>query len=492
MRSRVTSLRLPLVAVAIVCVCVAATAGSSALAAVRSHKHAVINTSTTLPLRTAIFDPFLFGSPQQSQAFDLVHSAGGSYVRVLVRWFTIAPLVLPDVFDPTNPNDPNYLWSQLDDTVEAAVAAGVTPILDIEGAPAWAWDVQPVGSSGGTPNSTDLGEFATALAAHYDGMHGPPAVHVFQVWNEPNLSLDLTPVDPNAYRDMVNAVADSVHAVDPANLVVAGGMDPFANTSARFHTMAPLTFMRGLLCLSKGAKPHVTCNTPVHFDIWAHHPYTFQGPFGHAKSADDVSLGDLPRMNALLQAAIKLHQVVSAHPVQFWVDEFSWDTNPPRRSAAPPALEARWTAEAFHEMWLSGVSLVTWFMLQDQPGTNPYQSGLYFTSPTLASAKAKPMRTAYRFPFVAYLGKKGTVSVWGRDATSSPATVAIQQQHNGKGKWKTVAKIKANRYGIFLATLKLKATAKDWLRASAPGSGNALPFSLTPPSPKLRYGPFGN
>ena len=103
------------------------------------------------------------------------------------------------------------------------------------------------------------------------------------------------------------------------------------------------------------------------------------------------------------------------------------------------------------------------------------------------------MRTAFRFPFVAYLGKKSTVSVWGRDATSSAATISIQQRHGARGAWRTVGRIRANRYGIFLGNLKLKqVAAKDWMRAVASGSGNTLPFSLTRPSPKLRYGPWGN
>jgi hypothetical protein len=53
-----------------------------------------------------------------------------------------------------------------------------------------------------------------------------------------------------------------------------------------------------------------------------------------------------------------------------------------------------------------------------------------------------------------------------------------------------VARIRSNRYGIFKATLKLKATKKDWLRAVANGSGKSLAFSLTVPrAPKT--GPFG-
>jgi hypothetical protein len=142
-------------------------------------------------------------------------------------------------------------------------------------------------------------------------------------------------------------------------------------------------------------------------------------------------------------------------------------------------------------MWRSGVSLVTWFGLQDTGGKSPYQSGLFFHSKSLKQARAKPVRTAFRFPFVAYLGK-GTVTVWGRDATSDKRLVTIQRRHGSHGSWRTVARIQSNGAGIFTAKLRLAATKADWLRATAPSSGTSLGFSLTRPSPNLRYGPWGN
>jgi hypothetical protein len=51
--------------------------------------------------------------------------------------------------------------------------------------------------------------------------------------------------------------------------------------------------------------------------------------------------------------------------------------------------------------------------------------------------------------------------------------------------------VRSNQSGIFQATLRLKATKSDWLRAVAPGSGKSLAFSLTvPAAPKI--GPWGN
>jgi hypothetical protein len=482
-------------------VCLAATA-SAGVASAHGAQHKVLTLTTkgTAPLATAISDPWLFNSGQEQTAFEMTRAAGASYVRLNVNWSAIAPGNRPDGFVATDPTSPGYSWGNVDLIVERAEAAGLTPILDISGAPNWAYLKKPQGVNAGTPKAAALGQFATALATHYEGSgqgtpdQGAPVAHVYQVWNEVNNSLFLGPVSATNYRAMVNAVANSVHAVDPTNVVIAGDLDPFGHPKGkkqRWNSQAPLAFMRSLLCLSKGTHPHKTCSATIHFDVWSHHPYTFNGPFGHARNPDDISLGDLPKMRALLQAGIKLHRVVSPHAVKFWVTEFSWDTNPPRRHAAPSGLAARWTAEAFYQMWRSGVSLVTWFGLQDRGGSSQYQSGLFRHSASLSKAKAKPGLTAFRFPFVAYLNGR-SISVWGRNATSNKQVVTIQLRHGGSGAWTTVAKIRSNSSGIFKGTLNLAASKKDWLRASAPDSGSSLAFSLTRPSSKLRYGPWGN
>src|SRR5262249_34714213 len=129
-------------------------------------------------------------------------------------------------------------------------------------------------------------------------------------------------------------------------------------------------------------------------------------------------------------------------------------------------------------------------LLEDYPSPSPYQSGLYFHAASLDRARAKPVRTAFRFPFVAYLGKN-TVSVWGRDATSTTQLVTVQLAKRAGGPWRTVATIRANASGIFRAKLKLKANKKEWLRATAPDSGNSLAFSLTVPHAP-HVGPWGN
>ncbi|HET8751877.1 MAG TPA: cellulase family glycosylhydrolase [Gaiellaceae bacterium] len=452
------------------------------------------STGGTAPFATALADPALFNSRQRTTAFTMTRAAGATYARLAVEWRVIAPATRPAGFVADDPSSPGYSWGGLDAAAKAADAAGLTAILDISGVPRWAYARRPSRPNGGSPRIAALGDFASALAKHYDGSTpGVPAEHVFQVWNEPNLSLDLYPVKARTYRRMVNAVADSVHAVDAANLVVAGALEPVGHPkrkNQKWYSTPPLDFMRSLLCLSKGAHPHSICSTPVHFDVWSHHPYTHGGPFGRAQLPGDVELGDLPRMRGVLNAGIRAHHVLSTHRMQFWVTEFGWDTNPPRRHAASLGLAARWTAESLYQMWRSGVSVATWFLLQDYRSPSPYQSGLYFRSPSLRTAQAKPSLTAFRFPFVAYR-HRSSVSVWGRDATTDRRDVTIQLRHGKSGPWRTVAVVGSNGYGILRANLRLRASKKDWLRATAAGSGKSLAFSLTVPhAPNI--GPWGS
>ena len=439
-----------------------------------------------------MYDPFHFNRASPG-AFALTRSAGAQYVRLTVRWADVAPATRPPGFDAADPTSPGYRWSGIDATVQGAEAAGLSPILDILSTPEWAYSHRPNGVNAGAPKAAELGAFAHALATHYDGQNGLPDVTNYEVWNEPNLTLYLFRAKTSIYRGMVNAVADAVHSVDPANLVVAGGLDPFGHPKTKNQTWFsayPLPWMRSLLCLSKGAHPHATCNDKIHFDVWSHHPYTWGGAFGKAKAPGNVELGDMPKMRAVLQAAVRFHHVVSSQPVQFWVTEFGWDTNPPRPHAASPSLAARWTAESLYQAWRSGVSLLTWFVLVDHSAPSPYESGLYYHASSLAKARPKPVLTAFRFPFVAYR-HGSTVSTWGRDGTSSKALVGIQVRHGKTGSWRTVAQVTANSSGIFRAALKLRATKQDWLRAVAAGSGKSLPFSLTVPhAPKI--GPWGN
>jgi hypothetical protein len=446
------------------------------------------------PLVTAVVDPAAFSGPESQLALQRVHDAGASVVRISIDWASIAPLERPLKWNPGDPAAPGYKWNDLDSQVIGAKAAGLEPLVSIYGVPGWA-RVDRIKYH--RPILGELNAFALAAATRYGGKTPDlPRVRYWQVWNEPNLNTYLTPqfngktpVSPKFYRAMVNNFASAIHQVHADNLVVAGGLSPFTVKNKYFESVAPLDFMRRMLCMSKGSKPHPVCKTAVHFDVWSHHPYTSGGPTHHAMLPDDVSLGDLPEMKELLSAAARSGQIVSRRPVRFWVTEFGWDTNPPDKGALPVRLQARWTSEALYRMWLVGVSLVTWFEIRDghQPPQGDFQTGLWYRGQGgLATDRPKPTLTAFRFPFVAY-ARNGRISCWGR--TPWGKTGAVNLEVSADGGWTRLARVQADRFGVFRISAPSTVT-KGYVRARS-ADGSSLPFSLTEP-PDRTVPPFGS
>jgi hypothetical protein len=446
-------------------------------------------------IRTAMFDGSVFDGAGARRAFSAARATGSSVVRLTLEWKDIGPsgATAPDGFSPGNPGDPHYRWAAFDRKVRAAVAAGLSPLADIVDAPAWADDPPAATTGPGAPAPSALGAFARAAALRYSGhYHGLPRVRYWQVWNEPNLGVDLSPQLDHGqalaavrYRAMVNAVADAVKDVHGDNLVVAGGLAPFrdltTSTYARNKDWGPLSFMRAFFCLSSDLKP--TCKVNVRFDIWSIHPYTSGGPQHHAALANDASLGDLPKVRRILDAAVNAGEVRTSQRISFWITEFSWDSNPPDPRGVPASLLARWVPDMLYEAWRNGVSLVAWFLVYDQPvNASVYQSGLYF-----ASGKQKPYLEGYRFPVVAF--KRGrSVYVWGRTPWSKPGLVHIEQRQGSN--WRTLGTLRADDRGIFQRTF-LRHGGGD-VRVILAKTGEAsLPFSLKP-VPDRFYNPFGS
>jgi hypothetical protein len=447
----------------------------------------------TGPLQTAVVEPLAADRPETAPLlFDRARASGATVFRLELAWRAVAPRSRPGAFDPANPDDPAYSWETFDRQVQAAVSAGLAPLVYIAGAPDWAERGARGPPGTRSPDPAELGLFARAAAVRYGGSRaGLPRVRLWQLWNEPNDYLFLNtqfegdrPVSPQLYRDLLRAFAESVHGVHSDNLVVTGGLTPFGRSAGQ--AVSPLRFMRDLLCMSGGKNPRPTCADHATFDVWSHHPYTEGGPRHHALSADNVSLGDLPRMRGLLQAAVAAGHVDSTQPIRFWVTEFSWDSNPPDPMGVPAALEGQWVAEAMFRMWQSGVSLVTWYLLVDRD-SGPYQSGLYYRDKGGSTVgKPKPAQRAFRFPFVALPAAK-SVTFWGRTPSSGPGTVFIERKVGSQ--WAVETTVAANRLGIFRGRVPGRRTT-GFFRARVGAADVSLPFPLRP-TPDLPVRVFG-
>jgi len=459
--------------------------------------------SASLPLTTGITTP---DSDSTSQlGYDRIKQAGASFTRISAWWYDVAPSKKPADWDPTDPSDPKYNWSSIDDQAKKAVAAGLTPMIQIWGAPSWAERCNSKGEPHiCNPDPNDFAQFTQAAVKRYSGNFGGlPKIHYWEPWNEPNLHIYLEPQkvgskrpSPTIYRTMLNQFANVVKSADPNNLVVAGGLAPLGGVGST----GPLDFARRMLCMQGLAKPKPIkgCAGKARFDIFAMNPYTTGGPTRSAVSPDDVQMGDLAELNRLIKAAKRYGKIQTPRAsVPLWVTEFSWDSKPPDPKGLPMGILCRWTSEAIYRAWKAGVVNFFWLSIRDwQRDTNaPYdqtiESGLWFRGGDgVETDKPKRVLKAFRYPFVAFRTNRG-ILIWGRTPTSKPGKVTIKFGSRAGAVNQRIKVVKANKYGLFQALVRTKlGSNKRGFVTATQGKEISLPFSLKPVK-DFRHPPFG-
>ena len=398
----------------------------------------------------------------RAQWLDRMTGVGADRIRISVNWSRIEPRAPQPGEDAADPAWPGYQWGALDTAVAEATARGLTAILTITAAPSWAEGPdRPAGAPPGSwrPDPAALGAVARAAALRYG------TVRYWQVWNEPNLNVYLTPqwengapASPAHYRRMLNAFYDAVKGVNPANRVITAGTAPFGDPGTSGNRMRPARFDRELFCVSGAA-----CANPAKFDVLSHHPYSVGGPNRKALNADDVSVPDLDKLVTPLRRAERTRRVGGARRHAVWVTELSWDSSPPDPLGVPAQQQARWLEESLYVLWRNGVDTVIWFLARDQEPTpsfgDTYQSGIF-----LRDGTPKPSATAFAFPFVAEPVAGGKTRLWGK----APAAGRVVVQRRAKGRWVSVASFHATAAGrVFTATTRRRAGTKFRARAGA-------------------------
>jgi hypothetical protein len=208
---------------------------------------------------------------------------------------------------------------------------------------------------------------------------------------------------------------------------------------------------------------------------------------------DNVWISNLGALTSLVKAAQAAGGLISSQPVQTWVTEFSWDSNPPDPLGVPLRLQQRWVAEALYRAWRGGISVFTWYALRDEPlPASSQQAGLYFAcSQGIACDTPKPMQSSFRFPFVAFRSGQRGALIWGRLPFGATGTVQIQWRQGNN--WKPLTTLRTDTDGIF--TTKRRLPLGINLRSGvlrAVGAGQVSPsFSLHHP-PDISVTPFGS
>jgi hypothetical protein len=441
-----------------------------------------------------------------------IREAGASVVRIPVDWrSTVAEDPSPD-FVATDPASPEYRFTPIDVAVMSTVSAGLTPLLVVSHAPAFAeaaprWPYAYPGSW--APNPTALEEFATALARRYDGSFPDPQspgrvlprVSLFQAWNEPNLTRYLEPqwvveeghwtaFSPLLYREMLNGFYRGIKSVASSDTVLAAGVAPNGDP-AGVGRMQPMRFLREMLCLSPSSSrrhsarraPHASCPEPPHFDVLAFHPLSVGDPNQPAASSLDVSISDAAKITGLLAQAERLGTALPRRAKPVWVTELNWESAPQTPGGVPGVLQAQWVSRALHRLWVAGVSLVAWqFLVDPYPAVRaatptggtveyPRPAGLYSVGVggNPEGAQPKPFLQGFSFPFDPLRVNAKQVRVWAL-LMRPRQPVLLQRERRRGGAWTTVAHLHANRSGVLNALASLHGALRLRLRTAGASS----------------------
>ncbi len=443
-------------------------------------------------------------------ALALIRATGARIVRIPVDWREVVQADPPPGFQARNPASPGYQWSLIDNAVIDTAAAGLQPLLVVSHAPAFAeaphrWAYAFPGSW--APDPTALEEFAQALATRYDGSFPDalapsgvlPRVRLLQAWNEPNLARYLEPqwvaragswsaFSPLLYRQLLNGFYAGVKAAAPSDVVVAAGLAPNGDR-AGVGRMAPVTFLRDLLCLTSARNGRTLssgCSDPPHFDVLDLHPLSVGDPDVPAPSSLEVSISDASKITDLLEQAERLHTALPSGVKPVWVTEINWESAPQTPDGVPPSLQAAWVSRALHRLWVAGVSLVAWqFLIDPYPALllstatggiaeSRRPAGLYSAGAdgNPESAQAKPFLQGFSFPFDPLRVNSAQVRVWALLMGPSQAAL-LQRQARAGGRWLTVARLQGDRSGVLNVLVRLRGAARLRLQSGALSSADA-------------------
>jgi hypothetical protein len=375
----------------------------------------------------------------------------------------------------------SFNWGSYDTAVDAIVAQGMQPYLSIGGhAPKWATHGR--GRPGTMrPSAKAFREFAQAAGAHF------PNVHIWSIWNEPNLYSWLgpqrshgTPLSPSIYRGLYLAgyrgLKGSGHLGDT---LLLGELMPRGGTSP--SKVRPLEFLREMACLDRNyhqyrgrAAKKRGCRKVGRFPTSgiAYHPYTPPAGPHVAEGPDDAAIGQLSRLRATIDALARRGKLPSRLPI--WITEFGYQTKPPDplqgaplKRAAAFMDESEWIA--FRNPRVASYSQYT--LLDDPPraGSGPlrwssWQAGLHFLN-----GKRKPhVYDAFRLPVFVRTLSGNRVEIFGGRRTLSGGTAQIESKAPGAS-YRSLGTAEVNPTGYFRRVFKVNGAARRKYRVTLDG-----------------------
>ena len=421
------------------------------------------------PSQSMIFDAQrdLIDPATRDQALSELESLGVDQVRVLLYWKDVAPspdtAATPDgdLADPAS-----YDWSRYDPVLAALRERGWKVLLTVT-TPGPKWAMQGRNDYVTRPSASQFERFVTAAGKRYGEQ-----VDQWAVLNEPNhpdflgpqYSKKKKPLSPSIYRGLFRAADDALQATGNGGDTLLIGETAPRGTG---KVVAPLTFLRGTLCLNSKYRKRSSCGR-LNADGWAHHAYTTKtGPFFVPPGKNDVTIGVLSRLNSALAKAGRAGAVRRNLPI--YLTEFGIQSTPDRflgvSLTQQPEFRAISERLAYSNKRVRAFS--QYLLRDDQPREGVaasaryggFESGLRF-----ATGREKPALDAFRLTLAALRDGKRT-SLWGLVRPAKGVTsVDVQVKSNGSRSYRRLKTVRTNSRGYFTLRTAYRRGARYRLR----------------------------
>jgi hypothetical protein len=221
----------------------------------------------------------------------------------------------------------NYDFSQLDNIVNEASAAGLKIMLSFFHAPAF----YRSDTSGLMPaDPSTFGAFMQAVAGRYAGQ-----VQAYELWNEENLDREAGTgnVDPSTYLPLLEAGYTGVKSADPNALVLLGAPSP-TSSNVPGVSIDDVSYLQQLYAINGG-------EAAGFFDIVSAHPSGFSNPPDCTPATPQCSLSGAWNTDDSFFAFTRVSEYRDVMVQngdagkQIWFTEFGYCSNP----APPPGYE---------------------------------------------------------------------------------------------------------------------------------------------------------
>ena len=344
-----------------------------------------------------------------------------------------------------------YDWSRYDAVIDAARERGMNVLLTLT-TPGPRWAMRDREDHVSYPDAGAFGSFVEAAAKHYG-----ERVDTWAIGNEPNHPRFLRPqyrggraVSPAIYRGLFRAADAALErAGQGADTLLLGEMLP---RGRRGRSVAPLAFLRGVLCLDRRYRKRSSCGR-LNADGVSHHPYTTkEGPYFVSPNRDDVTIGSLSRLVSALDRAARAGAIGSRMPI--WLTEFGIQSSPDRFAGVSVARQVQYRSLAERIAYNNPrVKAFSQYLLRDDlpiegvSASRRYQgfeSGLRYST-----GRAKPSLEGFRLPLAA-VRSGSRVSLWGLVRPATGATTAeVLVQDRGADGFRRLRTVQTNSRGYF-------------------------------------------